>query len=274
MSVIRYLPLALVAVLAASCGQAGVTAAKPAASSPVRATVAPGATVPLDLPAQSFRLVLELRNGLQAQALPAAAASVVVTVTGGQLASAFTQTILASQFINNTAQLILSGLNAGSYNVSAVVKDSGGNTIVSGSMDVGVVAGQATSANLVLIYGTAATPGTLNEQIDQIPPAVAITSIGLDPATLPGPGYPARLTVTTDQDARGGLTYRYAADGGRFSGNGRQVLWTAPDNQGGTFTLTATVLDGVHAPVSQTITATVPVGSGTVTGSISFINFS
>lgn len=132
----------------------------------------------------------------------------------------------------------------------------------------------ATSANLVLIYGSPATTGTLDGQADYLAQPAAITSLSLDPAVLSGPGYPARLRVATNKDNLGGLRYRYTATGGRFTGSGPQVLWIAPENQGGAFTLTVTVLDSTHDPVSQEITATVPSTARTVTGNVSFNNFS
>lgn len=264
----------MIALLAAGCGVSTDPRPTSDVRRPIHVSIAPGRDIPLDLPAQSFRLVLEVRSGLQIQALPSNATSVEVTFTGDQLSSPYTQTVSSAQFINNTAQIIVSGLNAGTYKVTATVKDSGGATIVTGSMDVGILASQSTSANLVLIYGNPAATGTLDGKVDFNAPAVSITSIGMDPATLPGPGYPARITVTTDRTDQNGLTYHYTADGGSFSGSGPQVIWIAPQTQGGTYTITVKLEDGVHTPVTQSITATVPSASGTVTGNASFANFS
>jgi len=55
-------------------------------------------------------------------------ASVVISFTGGHLSSAHTQTITSSQ---NTAQMVVSSLNAGTYNVTATLKDSRSATFLS-----------------------------------------------------------------------------------------------------------------------------------------------
>lgn len=274
MRTLRIPAWALAATLAAGCGQA----APPATPAPsgIRATVVPGGDLQLVLPAAAVRLVFEVRPGagLQAQALPGTAATVEVSITGGTLPSAYTQTIQAAQFINNTAQIVISGLHTGTYKVTATVKNSAGGTIVSGYMDVGVVAGQATSANLVLIYGSPGDTSTLTGSADFLAPAVTITSIGIDPAALPGPGYPARITVTTNRADQDGLRFHYAADGGAFSGDGAEVLWIAPQASGGTFGITVRVDDGAHTPVTASVSATVPSGAGAASGTASFSDFS
>lgn len=261
----------LAAALASGCGQDTSLQAK-APTSAVHATVTGGAELSLELPAQSVRLVLELRSGLQAKALPAAS-SVVVTLTGGQLTSPFVQTITASQFIAGTAQIILSGLNAGNYHIATTVRNAAEETLVSGGMDVSVTAGQSTSARLVLIYGDAATPGGLAGVIDAQGPDLAITSLALDNDWATGVDTPVAVTVTTSRDALGGLTYAYTATGGTFQGSGPQVVWQPPPGQGGSYTLTVTVADGIHEPVSQSATATVNAGAFLGTPSISFENF-
>lgn len=265
--------LMLAAGLTVGCGQAGVFSAK-LPPSMVRASVTGGKDLSLTLPPQSLLVVLELRSNLKAQALPATAASVVVSLTGDQLAEAFTQTISASQFVGNTAQVLLSGLNAGTYHLQADVKNAGGTVLVTGKMNVGVVAGKSTNASLVLIYGEAGTTGGLDGKIDYLALPLTISSMTIDPLIISGPGYPANIAVTTSHDAVGGLRFAYTTDGGTITGTGPNVVWMSPQGQGGTYTITVRVEDGIHAPANQSLSPVVTGGSQPVSAVVSFENFS
>lgn len=133
-------------------------------------------------------------------------------------------------------------------------------TLTNGTYPVTVTVGTNVS-NVISL--TNPIPVALNNQLP------VINTLTADPPTLSGLAYPTEITanVTDSDNTLTDDSYSWSCDGGCGSFNqinGSKVIWTAPTQSGGLFTIRVAVADGVNLPVQGTLQIYVTSGIGNI----------